>query len=117
MYRAHNITRNTLVADKLDHVTSLWDRMKGLLGRDALYPQHGLWIDPCNSIHTFFMRFPIDVVFVSREGKVVKTFENFSPFRISPWIRKARSVLELPIGELERSNTQIGDYLTFETHR
>jgi uncharacterized membrane protein (UPF0127 family) len=114
VYRVRNTTRN----QELSHRTLLADsftaRLVGLLGRRTLPVGEGLHIVPCNSIHTFFMRFPIDVAFLSTEGQVVKTFHALRPWRATSLYPKARSVLELPAGALRDSQTQEGDTLVFE---
>ena len=91
-----------------------WQRMKGLLGRKGLHNGHGLWIRPCKSIHTFFMKFPIDVIFVSDGDRVVEMYHSLRPFRMTRWICEARSALELPSGVLVSCPTEVGDQLIFE---
>ena len=81
-----------------------------MLGRDSLEPEEGLWIVPCPMIHTFFMRFAIDVVFLDRGLRVVRVLEGFKPWRMSPWVWRAHSVLELPGGFL-RGSVDAGDEL------
>jgi len=88
-----------------------WTRAVGLLGRKELGEGRGLWIRPCRSIHTLFMRFPIDVAYLSSDGTVVKTCARLRPFRLSMGGRQAHSVLELPPGSLERAGLKIGDRL------
>jgi uncharacterized protein len=78
-------------------------RAKGLLGRASMDADEGLWIVPCPMIHTFFMKFPIDVLFLNRELKVVRVIENLKPWRLSPWVFRAHSVLELAGGVLQGS--------------
>lgn len=85
-------------------------RSRGLLGRDSLDPTEGLWIIPCPMIHTFFMRFAIDVVFLDKKLRVVRVIENLKPWRVSPWVFSARSVLELAAGTLAGS-VRKGDQL------
>jgi hypothetical protein len=85
-------------------------RMKGLLGRGALPLGEGMLIRPAPSIHTFFMRFPIDAVFVSREGEVLKVAANVKPWRTRS-CRRAYAVLELAAGEAERRQVAVGDRL------
>lgn len=86
-------------------------RRKGLLGRDGLSPGTALIIAPSNAIHTFFMRFPIDVAFVAKDGRVVKVRTGVGPWRMSAAFR-AFAVVELPTGTLERSATAAGDRLS-----
>lgn len=83
-------------------------RMKGLLGRDRLETGKGLLIRPCKGIHTFFMRFPIDAVFLDRESRIVAISRSLPPNRMTPVYRKAYSVLELPAGTVD-SGTSAGD--------
>ncbi len=85
-------------------------RMKGLLGRSELPPGEGIFIRPCRSIHTFFMRFPIDAVFVDRAGVVKKIVTNLKPWRTAG-ARCAHAVVELAAGEAERRDLAPGDHL------
>lgn len=92
---------------------SPWDRAVGLLGRGELGEDRGLWIRPCRSIHTFFMRFPIDAAYLSSDDTLVKTSARLRPFHLSRGGRRAHSVLELPAGSLERAGIRVGDTLSF----
>ena len=85
-------------------------RNKGLLGRESMGPDEGLWIVPCPMIHTFFMKFPIDVVFLDSDLTVRRVIENLPPWRLSPWVFSASSVLELQGGVL-RGSVSVGDKL------
>ncbi len=85
-------------------------RSKGLLGRSAMDADEGLWIVPCPMIHTFFMKFPIDVIFLKRDMSVARVIENLKPWRFSPWVFSADSVLELKGGVL-RGAVRKGDRL------
>jgi uncharacterized protein len=88
-------------------------RMRGLLGRDGLEPGEGLLIRPTNSVHMFFMRFAIDVVFVDRELAVRKVVERLRPWRMAG-CRGARAALELPAGAAARSGITVGERLSLE---
>jgi uncharacterized membrane protein (UPF0127 family) len=90
-----------------------WTRAVGLLGRKGLGEGQAIWIRPCRSVHTLFMRFPIDVVYLSSDGAVVKTSVRLRSFRFSAGGRRAHSVLELAPGSIERAGLQIGDRLEF----
>lgn len=83
--------------------------MKGLLGRNSLGRGEGLWIRPTNSVHTCFMRFPIDVVFLSREMKVLKVYERLAPWRFTSIVFRAHSVLELAAGDVCLAGIRVGD--------
>jgi len=89
-----------------------WTRAVGLLGRRELPEGRALWIRPCRSVHTFFMRFAIDVVYLAEDGTVVKTCPHLRPFRLSMGGRRAHSVVELPPGFLEQARLQIGERLS-----
>lgn len=98
---AFNKSRGLRIAKKVLKAGDFESRSRGLLGRDSLEPEEALWIVPCPMIHTFFMRFAIDVVFLDSELKVVRVIERIKPWRISPWVFRARSVLELGGGSLQ----------------
>ena len=89
---------------------TMWSRMRGLLGKRGLDSGEGLLIRPAPSIHTFFMRFPIDVVFLSRQGEVLKVAERVPPWRARS-CRHSYAVLELAAGEAERRGIAVGDRL------
>lgn len=105
-----NATRDAVLGDSIEVAGTGAKRNKGLLGRDSLPDGEGLWIVPCEAIHMFFMRFPIDVVFLDKKKRVVKIAANLKPWRLAGSLR-AKSVLELPAGTAERSGTQVGDQL------
>jgi uncharacterized protein len=88
----------------------MWPRMRGLLGKRGLDSGEGLLIRPAPSIHTFFMRFPIDVVFLSRQGEVLKVAERVPPWRARS-CRHSYAVLELAAGEAGRRGIAVGDRL------
>jgi uncharacterized membrane protein (UPF0127 family) len=88
-------------------------RLKGLLGRRCLDPDEGLLIRPSSSIHMFFMRFPIDAVFLDRDLVVRKVVSELRPWRIAV-ARGAKSVVELAAGEVARRGVAVGDRLTSE---
>jgi uncharacterized membrane protein (UPF0127 family) len=85
-------------------------RMKGLLGKRELSAGEGLLIQPAPSIHTWFMRFPIDVVFLAKNGDVLKVSPSVRPWRMRS-CRRAFAVLELPAGEAERRGIAVGDHI------
>jgi uncharacterized membrane protein (UPF0127 family) len=101
------------VATALEAKT-IWTRLKGLLGRPALAPDQGLWIVPCNSIHMFFMKFPIDAVFLDRKRSVVRIYPSIRPWRCTTIVRGAHSCLELAAGRAAEAGLQVGDVLEFK---
>jgi uncharacterized membrane protein (UPF0127 family) len=112
--QALNLSKGTVLAERLREARTPWSRLVGLLNRNHLPEGEGLLIVPCSSVHTFFMRFPIDVAFLDREGKVVKVFISAPPFRVLLGGPPARMALELPPGALIRTSTEPGDQLLFE---
>jgi uncharacterized protein len=109
------ITRpdGTVACDRCVVADTAPARMRGLLGRDGLEPGEGLLMRPTNSVHMFFMRFAIDVVFVDRELAVRKIVETLRPWRMAG-CRGARAALELPAGTAGRCGITVGERLTLE---
>ncbi len=105
-----NVTRGTVLAMRLEAAHTGPSRRKGLLGREGLESGEGLWIAPCESVHTFFMKFPIDLVYLDRKHTVKKVRSKVGPWRLSGCLR-AHSVLELPAGTIGATSTQRGDTL------
>jgi uncharacterized membrane protein (UPF0127 family) len=97
--------------ENLEEAATMWSRLRGLLGRDSLAEDSGLWIRRCNSVHTFFMRFPLDLVFVDRDLVVRKTVAGVRPGRVVPPVWRADSVIELREGFLRRHPLAIGERL------
>jgi uncharacterized protein len=111
-WKVSNLTRGTVLAEIVETADRAATRRKGLLDRDGLAPGEGLWIVPCESVHTFFMRFPIDLVYVDRNKRVRKLRDNVMPWRLSACF-SAQSVIELAAGAVRASRTQPGDELEF----
>ena len=88
-----------------------WLRVKGLLGRAGLEPGNGVLIEPCNSIHSMWMRFRFDALFLSRDGEVLHVIPAMKAWRISRVVFGAHAVLETPAGVAEATGTQKGDRL------
>lgn len=104
-------TTNQTLIPNLEVAKTFWSRGKGLLGRDVLPQGQALWIWHCNSIHTFFMKFPIDCVFVDRNLKVKAVYKDVKPGRLVFPVWGASSVIEMPAGTLETLQVRIGDQL------
>lgn len=112
--RIENATRGTVLATRAELAGSAGTRMKGLLGRTEFPEGEGLIIDPCNSIHTFFMAFAIDVVFVDGQDRVVRVCPRVVPWRLTRIVFRARKVIELPSGTLEKQGAGPGDQLVLK---
>lgn len=113
MIRIHNATKGTLLADRAAVAATSAERRTGLLKRTALLPGEGLWIAPCECIHTFGMKFSIDVAFLSKKRKVIKVVSEIPKRRIALAVW-AHSVVELPTGTLAQTKTCAGDQLILE---
>jgi len=108
-----NQTRGTILGDAIDMADSSAKRRTGLLKHERLPPGEGLWIVPCESVHTFFMKFAIDLVYLDRQKKVRKVRSAVPPWRASVCL-SAHSILELPAGTIVQSGTAVGDELAFD---
>ena len=113
--RVTNQTRGRLLADRADVADTSAKRRTGLLNHKGLAPGEGLWIVPCEGVHTFAMKFPIDVVFLNRKRKILKIRPNMVRGRIALSLM-AHSVLELPAGTLAQTGTERGDQLELEKY-
>jgi uncharacterized protein len=112
---ARNRTRSTELAADVESAASLWAKFMGLMGRRSLAPGSALWLPDSNGIHMMFMRFPIDAVFLGRPDmagarSVVSVHRDLRAWTgLVPFVRGAHGVLELPVGAIEVSATQVGD--------
>jgi uncharacterized protein len=113
--RIRNITKSTMLADRADIADTSAKRKRGLLKHTGLAEGEGLWIVPCEGVHSFFMKFAIDVVFINRKRIVTKVRPNMVRSRIALSIR-AHSTIELPLGMIEKSRTVVGDRLELEKY-
>ena len=107
------LERGPVVCERGVLAVTAWTRSKGLLGRSGLDPDEGLWIQPTGSIHRWFMRFAIDVVYADKEGRVLKLVRGIRPWRMSA-CRGAKVALELPVGAIDRAGVEVGDHLVIE---
>jgi uncharacterized membrane protein (UPF0127 family) len=109
-----NVTRGSVLGDRIRIADTSLTRLFGLLSRSGLSAGEGLWIQPSSGVHTFFMRFTIDVVGLDRERKVIKLWPNLVPWRVTSVSTKLRNVIELPGGSIAASGTLLGDTLAVE---
>ena len=114
-FRIRNLTKGTQLADRAGIADNSAARQKGLLKHTSLAEGEGLWIVPCEAIHTFLMKFPIDVLFINKKRVVTKIRPNIVKNRIAFSIR-AHSTIELPVGMIEKSRTAAGDQLELEKY-
>ena len=112
--QAVNISRgNIIVARQVAWAGTSAERRRGLLGYDKLDDDEAMYLAPCQWIHTFCMRFPIDVVFRAKDGRVLAVHHNLKPNRLSRPVFHAEGVLELSAGRLRATNTEVGDIIKF----
>lgn len=113
-----NQSRGTCLASRAEKADSLLRRMKGLIGREQqdFTDGCGLWIVPCDGVHTFGMRFPIDVAYLDSKYRVMKVYHHMRRFRLGAIKLTAHSVLELPAGTLARTATEVGDTLNIKSN-
>ena len=109
-----NQTRQNVLASAADVADTSVKRRTGLLKHKNLEPGDGLWIVPCESVHTFFMRFAIDLIYLDKQRKIRKLRRAVPPWRISACFA-AHSVLELPAGTIAETGVAVGDQLSIET--
>ena len=112
----YNQTKDTCLGRRIAVADSVMSRLVGLLGRTSLEPETGIWISPCNSIHTLGMLFRFDLVLIDKNFKVVGLRKRIRPFAVTWPNLRAESVLELPVHTIANSRTEIGDQLQIEHH-
>lgn len=113
--KVRNLTKGTIVADRADIADTSAKRRTGLLKHTGLAAGEGLWIVPCEGVHTFGMKFPIDVLFLDKKKKVLKVRGNMAKSSMALSLL-AHSVLELPAGTAAETQTTKGDQLEFERY-
>jgi uncharacterized membrane protein (UPF0127 family) len=111
--RIRNRTRNTLLGTRVAQADSWWSRLRGFIGRDEPRQGEGLLLVNCNAIHTWWMRFDLDVLFLDNRGRVLKMHRSLRPWRMTRRVRGAHYVLEVPSGTIDMSGTQVGDELAW----
>lgn len=118
MVRAINQTRGTILSAQVEEAVTAAARGKGLMGRPGLASGAGMLIGsgpiPMMWIHTFFMRFPIDLVFLDRANQIVRIVANVKPWRLTAPVFGARAVVEIEAGAAARNSNRVGDQVTFE---
>lgn len=108
-YSLKNMNNQAFLANKALIADNFKSRLFGLIGKASLQPDEGLILTPCSSIHSFFMRFKLDVLFLDRTQRVVSLIKGMPPNRIGPVIKNSKWVAELPEGTIASSGTKVGD--------
>jgi uncharacterized membrane protein (UPF0127 family) len=112
--RIWNRTKNALLGESIGVADTSWSRMKGLLGREGLESGTGLLIVPSQAVHTIAMRFPIDVLFLDRNSRVIHAQPSLVPYRVTAVHWRAHFVVEMPVGVIAQTSTSVGDELLIE---
>jgi uncharacterized membrane protein (UPF0127 family) len=111
---AVNVSKGDVVlAGRVEWAGTSAERKRGLLGRDSLDPQEGIYIVPCKMIHMFGMKFAIDVAFLDANGVVLRVHHGLKPNRLSRLVFRADGVLEIAAGRLMDTGTEVGDTIEF----
>ena len=110
-----NVSRSGSVAENVRLANTWWTRLRGMLGQPEPAPGEGMLLDPCQSVHMFGMKYPLDIVFLAPDGCVVETYQGLAPSKRSRWHRNANRALELRAGTLADTDTQKGDQLELRT--
>ncbi len=114
---AVNQTRDAVLAECVLEAATFFTRLRGLMFRSELGAREGMHIDSCNSVHTCFMRFAIDVAFLDSERNVAAVIDSMKPWRFSKLHKSSREVLELPAGTIKRTGTVVGDRILLQESR
>ncbi|MEW5953319.1 MAG: DUF192 domain-containing protein [Bacillota bacterium] len=108
-----NTATDRVVARKVELASTFGQRLRGLMGRRGMPKGSAMLLYPCNAIHTCFMRFSIDIVFLNREGYVLVIIPKLPPFRFAGPVKESQLVVELPAGETADAQIEIGHKLKF----
>lgn len=106
-----NSRTGEMIANSVILADSFYLRLRGLLGRPQLKPYEGLWLFPCQQVHMHGMKYSLSIWFINSQGEVCSILDKLNPSEISPHIKEASSVLELPAGWAQKTGTQVGDVL------
>ncbi|OEF96202.1 DUF192 domain-containing protein [Desulfuribacillus alkaliarsenatis] len=112
-----NQTTGVTIADDVQMATSFWSRLKGLMFTARLQEGNALYLSPCRSIHTFFMRYPIDVVYLDEKQQVIAVQHELKPNTIGSIHKHTRDIIELPVGVINKKKVDIGQILKLQTKK
>ena len=114
LVKVTNANRSTVIGDHIEIADTSLTRLFGLLGRRSLDTGRGLWIKPSSGVHTFGMKFAIDVIGLDKQRRVIKLWPDLVPWRVTTVSTKLSSVVELPSGTIAQCSVQLDDVLHFE---
>jgi len=109
-----NLTRGTLLGDRIEIADTSLSRFLGLIPKRGLNAGEGLFIKPCSGVHMFWMRFAIDVIGLDRQMRVVRIWRNLKPWRMTSVSMQMQTALELPVGQIDAGQVELGDVLEIQ---
>ncbi|MBI2609120.1 MAG: DUF192 domain-containing protein [Deltaproteobacteria bacterium] len=112
-FRIENKKEGKIVAEKAMLADTFFSRLKGLLGTKKLDKGEALILEPCQSVHTFFMKYDLDIIFLNKENIVIGVAEHLKPNRLSAFYRHASKAVELPSGSIVEGRVTVGEKLEF----
>ena len=112
--RIINRTRDRVLGSRVGLADAVWTRVRGLLGRPRPRHGEGLMLNPCRAVHTLGMSYPIDVIFLDRDGRVVALYPELRPGRFTAWHSRATFALEVPPGTIAASGTAPDDRVAWQ---
>jgi uncharacterized protein len=113
-YQLVHAETGQIIARRVTRAGTAWERVKGLIGRHTLAEDEGLWLSPCNGIHTFGVAFPIDVVVLDKAGQILRVAAALPPRRVLLPVHRGYSVVELAAGAAERAGLGVGDMVRLD---
>ncbi len=113
----HNVTRDAILAKEPYRARTLWTRARGMIGRKFSDQCDALIFEHCNAVHSLFMSQSLDLLFVSRENRILRVREGFPPWRLCERCGEAYLVIELPAGVIRRTGTETGDVIDLDVER
>lgn len=107
------ISKTVLLPFQIKRADTFWLRFKGRIGHKGPLVEKGILLTPCNSLRMFFIRQPIDVIFLNKSNRVIKTLSYRKPWRVVPPVKKAHATLILPLGTVKKEKIRVDDTLQF----
>ena len=112
-----NTATEAVVAQQVELASTFGQRLRGLMGRREMPPGSAMLLYPCNAVHTCFMRFPIDIIFLDREGHVLEIVHSLPPFHFTGTVKESRLVVELPAGQAVAAGIMVNHKLKFALNK
>ena len=111
-----NITKTSCISSRACLANTFFSRLKGLLGRNGFKGIDGFFIPKCRAVHTFFMQFPIDIICINKDFRVIRIVRNLQPYKNFTCLLATHGVIELPEGMITSTKTELGDYIEMKNN-